>query len=60
MAFCIFLSVKAGLDVICSYSRSLGDATVGLPCKTEQNAGFLVRYCFVVKATSVQQIEPLL
>ena len=34
MGCCI--SVKAGLDVVCSLSCSLGDATAGLPCKTEQ------------------------
>ena len=32
LAFCIFLSVKTGLDVICSYSCALGDATAGLLC----------------------------
>ena len=33
MGCCI--SVKAGLDVVCSYSCSLRDATAELPCKTE-------------------------
>ena len=34
---------------------SLGDATAGLPCKTEQKAEFFFTpYCFVVKPTSVQ------
>ena len=58
MGCCI--SVKAGLDVVCSLcslSCSLGDATVGLPCKTDQKAEFFfTRYCFVVKPTSIQQI----
>ena len=50
MAFRIFLSVKAGLDVICSQSCSLGDATTGLPFVTEQKAEFFCTlYCFVVK-----------
>ena len=57
MAFCIFLSVKAGLDVICVLSCSLVDATAGLSCKTELKAEFFFAgYCFVVKPTSVQQI----
>ena len=38
---------------------SLGDATAGLPCKTEQRQEptkgrtFFTGYCFVVKSTSV-------
>ena len=38
--FCIFLFVKAGLDVTCSKSCSVGKATAGLYVLTEQKREF--------------------
>ena len=48
MGCCIFLSVKAGLDVVCSLSCSLGDATAGLPCNTEQKAEIFISHVIVL------------
>ena len=42
--FDIFLFVKAGLDVICSWSWSVGEATEGLYVVTEQKAEFFSQF----------------
>ena len=50
LMFCIFLFVKAGLDVICSLSCSVGEATAGLYVVTEQRQNFFGTLLFCGKA----------
>ena len=57
LAFCISLSVNAGLDGIFSYRCSFGEATGGIVrCNWTKGRRFFAVYCFVVKPTSVRQI----